>query len=127
MPRVNYFAIPADEPERAIGFYQAVFGWHFEVGWEYNTPQGPEKYWHVRTENGDEAGINGGLTRREFPGQPIAVGVEVDDLEERLGRVQQQGGKIVVPKVPLPNVGWFAVCQDSEGNTFTLVQLVKAQ
>ena len=127
MPRVNHFAIPADEPERAIHFYEGVFGWQFQVGWEYNTPQGPEKYWHVRTENSNEPGINGGLTRREFPGQPISVGVEVEDLEERLGRVEQHGGKIIVSKVPLPQVGWFAVCQDSEGNTFALIQLEKAQ
>src|SRR5215471_14452485 len=46
MPRVNYFAIAADVPERAITFYQEVFGWRFEVGWEYDTPQGHEKYWH---------------------------------------------------------------------------------
>jgi predicted enzyme related to lactoylglutathione lyase len=122
MPRVNHFAIPADAPERAIGFYESVFGWQFQVGWEYDTPQGKEKYWHVRTESGDEAGINGGLTRREYPGQPIAVGVEVDDLAERLARVERHGGQVIVPKVPLPSVGWFAVCQDSEGNTFALIQ-----
>lgn len=120
---MNFFAIPADEPERAIGFYEAVLGWKFEVGWEYDTPQGREKYWHVHTENGNEAGINGGLTRREFPGQPIVVGVEVRDLDERLERVGQEGGKVIVPKVPLPQGGWFAVCQDSEGNTFTMVEL----
>ena len=64
MPRVNYFAIPADVPDRAINFYQEVFGWQFEVGWEYDTPQGREKYWRVITGDGASAGINGGLTRR---------------------------------------------------------------
>jgi predicted enzyme related to lactoylglutathione lyase len=38
MSRVNYFAIPADIPGRAIDFYHEVFGWQFEVGWEYDTP-----------------------------------------------------------------------------------------
>ncbi|HEY1338545.1 MAG TPA: VOC family protein, partial [Bryobacteraceae bacterium] len=49
MPRVNHFAIPADDPERAISFYKRVFGWRFERGWEYDTPQGRETYWHVRS------------------------------------------------------------------------------
>ena len=40
MPRVTHFAIPDDIPDRAINFYQQVFGWNFEVGWEYDTPQG---------------------------------------------------------------------------------------
>ena len=71
MPRVNHFAIPADVPERAIQFYQEVFGWQFELGWEYETPEGREKYWHVIT-GGGSAGIDGGLARREYQGQPIS-------------------------------------------------------
>jgi hypothetical protein len=46
MPRVTYFAIPADVPDRAMHFYREVFGWQFEAGWEYDTPQGREQYWH---------------------------------------------------------------------------------
>jgi hypothetical protein len=68
MPRVNHFVIPADVTDRAINFYQEVFGWQFEVGWEYDTSQGREKYWRVITGDGASAGINGGLTRREYPG-----------------------------------------------------------
>ena len=62
------------------------------------------------------------MTRREFSGQPVTIGIEVEDLEEYLRRVQEQGGTIVVPKVPLPSVGWFAVFQDSEGNMLALTQ-----
>jgi predicted enzyme related to lactoylglutathione lyase len=72
MAGVTHFAILADIPDRAINFCQEVFGWRFEVGWEYDTPQGREKYWHVITGDSSTAGINGGLTRREYPGQPIA-------------------------------------------------------
>jgi predicted enzyme related to lactoylglutathione lyase len=81
MPRVNYFAIPADVPDRAISFYREVFGWRFDVGWEYDTPQGKETYWHVITGDGGSPGINGGLTRRESPGQPISVGIEVPAVD----------------------------------------------
>ncbi len=30
MPRVVHFEIYADQPERAIKFYQDVFGWNFQ-------------------------------------------------------------------------------------------------
>jgi predicted enzyme related to lactoylglutathione lyase len=122
MPRVSHFAIPADAPERAIGFYHEVFGWRFDVGWEYDTPQGREKYWHVRTGDGDSARIDGGMTRREYPGQPISVGIEVPAVDACLELVEKNGGKILVGKVALPGVAWFAVCQDSEGNTFSIYQ-----
>jgi uncharacterized protein len=88
MPRVNYFAVPADDPERAMRFYRQVFGWNFELGWQYDTPKGRESFWHIKTEHRDEAGINGGLTRREYPGQPIGIGVEVTGMEEILGRIE---------------------------------------
>ncbi len=122
MPKVKHFAIPADAPERAIRFYEEVFGWRFEVGWEYDTPHGREKYWHVRTGDGAAGGIDGGLTRREFPGQPISIGIEVPAVEACTDLVGKHGGKIVVSKVALPGVAWFAVCQDSEGNTFAIYQ-----
>src|SRR5690348_13705242 len=121
MPRVSHFAIPADEPERAIRFYERVFGWRFERGWDYDTPQRRETYWHVKTGDGS-GGIDGGLTRREYPGQPISVGIEVPGVEECTHMVENSGGKVVVGKVALPGVCWFAVCQDSEGNTFAIFQ-----
>jgi predicted enzyme related to lactoylglutathione lyase len=122
MPRVNYFAIPTDAPERAITFYQEVFGWRFEVGWEYDTPHGREKYWHVITGDGDSGGINGGLTRREYSGQPISVGIEVPAVDVCTDLVERCGGKILVGKVGIPGVAWFAVCQDPEGNSFAILQ-----
>jgi predicted enzyme related to lactoylglutathione lyase len=122
MPRVSHFAIPADVPERAINFYREVFGWQFEVGWEYDTPQGREKYWHVATGDGIAAGINGGLTRREYPGQPISVGIEVAAVDTVTALIENCGGKTLVSKVALPGVAWFAVCQDSEGNSFAIYQ-----
>jgi predicted enzyme related to lactoylglutathione lyase len=118
MSKVNYFAIPADVPDRAISFYQAVFGWRFEIGWEYDTPKGRDKYWHVITRDG----VNGGLTRREYPGQPISLGIEVPTVDGCTDLVEKSGGKTVVPKVAIPGVAWFAVCQDSEGNTFSIFQ-----
>jgi predicted enzyme related to lactoylglutathione lyase len=122
MPRINHFAIPAENPERAIQFYREVFGWRFEVGWEYDTPGGRETYWHVYT--GDGAGIDGGLTKREYPEQPISVGIEVPDVDEYAALIQRGGGKVLVGKTELPGVAWFAFCQDPEGNTFAIYQPV---
>jgi len=116
------FCCSCRRSRQAINFYQEVFGWQFEVGWEYDTPQGREKYWRVITGDGATAGINGGLTRREYPSQPISVGIEVPSVDECMDLVEKCGGKTLVGKVGLPGVAWFAVCQDSEGNTFAIFQ-----
>jgi len=127
MPRVSYFAVPADNPERATKFYRQVFGWNFELGWEYDTPKGRESYWHIKTEHRDESGINGGLTRREYLDQPIGIGVEVTGIEEMLARIEQCGGKILVGKNALQNARlWLALCKDSEGNTFAMFEVDEA-
>jgi len=42
MPRPIHFEIPADQPERAVAFYQQLFGWQFQK-WD-----GPMPYWLVR-------------------------------------------------------------------------------
>ena len=57
MPRPIHFEIPADRPERAIAFYEQVFGWRFQK-WE-----GPTPYWLVQT-GADGPGIDGGLLAR---------------------------------------------------------------
>ena len=124
MPRIRSFGIPADDPERAIGFNQQVFGWQFEVIWEHDTPADREKTWRVATDSPGEPGIDGWMTRREYPSQPIGVGIEVASVEEFVARVGKSGGKVLVGVTPLPGFGCFSVCQDSEGNTFVLLEKI---
>ena len=117
MPRVSSFMIPADDPERAAKFYREVFAWQVLRD---DTPQGQGRVWHVLTESGQEPGINGVLSRRELPGQPIGIGIQVPSVDDFTALVEQHGGKVLVRKGAIPTVAWFSVCQDSEGNTFVL-------
>ena len=54
MPKIVHFDIPADDPMRAVAFYQEVFGWKYDK-WD-----GPMEYWLINTGPGDEPGIHGG-------------------------------------------------------------------
>ena len=57
MPRPIHFEIPAENPQRAMQFYETLFGWKFQK-WE-----GDSDYWLITT--GDsQPGIDGGLMRR---------------------------------------------------------------
>jgi predicted enzyme related to lactoylglutathione lyase len=116
MPRPVHFEIPADDPERAIGFYADVFGWKFQK-WE-----GPMPYWTVTTGADGEPGINGGLMPRSHPGAPTVNTVSVPSLDASLGSIEAKGGRTVVPKMAVPGIGWLAYCADTEGNTFGVLQ-----
>jgi uncharacterized protein len=117
MPRPTHFEIPADNPERAIAFYQDVLGWSFQK-WE-----GPAEYWLITTGAEGEPGINGGLLRRQHPEQPCVNSVYVSDLNATLTAVDTHGGSCVVPRMPIPGVGWLAYCKDTEGHIFGIMQL----
>jgi predicted enzyme related to lactoylglutathione lyase len=115
MPRPIHFEIPADNPDRAIAFYTKVFDWSFQK-WE-----GPMPYWLVKTGK-DAPGIDGGLHPRMFPGQGPVNTVDVPSCDDFTRKVQAAGGKVAVPKMAIPGVGWLAYCTDPEGNTFGIMQ-----
>jgi uncharacterized protein len=116
MPRVVHFEIPSGDPQRATRFYGDVFGWQFQK-WE-----GPQEYWLVTTGAEGERGIDGGLLRRSEPSQGVVNTVDVPDVDDVVARVERAGGRVVVPKMPIPGVGWLAYAQDPDGNTFGLMQ-----
>ena len=115
MPRPVHFEIPADDPARAIRFYQQVFGWQFQQ-WD-----GPMPYWMVRTGD-DGPGIDGGLHAKAHPGQGPVNTIGVASCDDYLAKVEAAGGRTVVPKMAIPQVGWLAYCTDPEGNTFGIMQ-----
>ncbi len=119
MPRIVHFDLPADDPTRAQKFYGEIFGWKFD---KWN---GPMEYWMVKTGDDKQPGINGGLSKR-MPGQSgMTNTIEVPLVDEYVKKIQAKGGKVISPKMPIPGVGYFAQCADTEGNAFGIIQMDK--
>lgn len=116
MSRVVHFEIGVDDPERAIKFYTDVFGWKIKK-WE-----GPLDYWLASTGPEDQPGIDGALMRRQYPSAPTTNTIDVPSVDEFLSKIAKAGGKVVTPKQSVPGVGYFAYCQDTEGNTFGIME-----
>ncbi len=107
-----HFEIPADDVGRAKTFYSELFGWQI-------TPaQGFEDYWLIQT--GDEQDLGGGLMARQAPGQAPVSYVQVGSVADYAAKVEELGGKVIIPRSPVPGMGWFAHFQDTEGNVFAL-------
>jgi predicted enzyme related to lactoylglutathione lyase len=116
MPRVVHFELAVDDPERAVNFYRSVFGWQIDK-WS-----GPTDYWLVTTGESSEVGINGALTRRSEGFMNTVNTVDVPSVDEAVAKIEANGGKILMPKSPIPGIGWLAYAQDTEGNNFGLMQ-----
>lgn len=111
MSTIVHFEIPADDPNRAKKFYADLFGWKIE-----HVPE--MEYWMIYT-SGEKA-VDGGMMKRQHPQQQITNYIDVPSIDEYAGKVEKLGGKIVVPKMAVPTMGYFAVCLDTENNVFAI-------
>ena len=120
MPRVIHFEIHADDPQRAIAFYEKLFGWTFQKF-------GPQDYWLITTGTVAEPGIDGGLTPREgnATGDRVTayVGVVgVPDIDASIAKAKELGAPVQDDKREVPGIGWSAYFKDPEGNLFGIFQ-----
>jgi predicted enzyme related to lactoylglutathione lyase len=116
MARVVHFELAADDPERAILFYEKVFGWQIQK-WD-----GPQDYWLATTGDKGAPGIDGAIMRRSSDMPAVVNTIDVVSLDEALAKLTANGGTVVAPKMTVPGVGYLAYCQDTEGNTFGMMQ-----
>jgi len=124
MPTIVHFDIPSDDIERSKKFYNDLFGWKFDK-WSGSDsmPEGME-YWLISTvdDKGNKA-LGGGMGKRQSPQQQgITNFFDVKSIQEYSARVEQLGGKIISPKMPVPGMGYMAMCTDTENNGFGIVE-----
>ena len=115
MPRVIHFEIPSQDPEQLAAFYRTLFGWGIR-NWG-----GPVDYWLVNTGPDSEAGIHGAIARRD-PREGTVNTVNVASVDDTLTKVAELGGNVLRPKMPIPGVGYNAICEDPEGNVFGILE-----
>ena len=106
-----HFEIPAADSARAKTFWSDVFGW------QYQTWEGPLEYNMIAGE--DRPG--GAIYPSENGGNGFLVYFDVEDINTGAAKVRSAGGEAEEPG-PIPGVGWYAQCKDTEGNRFGLFQ-----
>jgi predicted enzyme related to lactoylglutathione lyase len=126
-----HFEIPSDDIERTKKFYTDLFGWNIEKWPVTNDRQltsaatgQPMEYWMVTTtdDKGNKA-LGGGMMKRKSPQQQgITNYFDVKSVQESSSKVEQLGGKVIMPKSPVPGMGYMAVCKDSENNGFGIFE-----
>jgi predicted enzyme related to lactoylglutathione lyase len=107
-----HLEIPAGDTAKAREFWGSLFGWQFE---EYSGS--PTEYHMTRFSETSGGAIYGA----EGDKRGTRVYFDVDDIAEASGRVGELGGA-AGEAMPVPSMGWFAICTDTEGNEFGLWQ-----
>ena len=104
---IVHIEFSAKDREEAGKFYSEAFGWQVQQIPDMN---------YATYETGE--GVGGGLNpvSDEYPAGTVAVYIGTDDIEASLKKVEELGGKTVVPKMEVPGMGWMAFFNDPTGN-----------
>ena len=109
--RIVHVEFPAQDGDRGERFWESFGGWALEnpgmPGIDYRMFQ--EDRW------GGAVFTSDGSTRG-----PV-IYLDSDDIDADVAKVRELGGE-AEDKQPIPHVGWFARCHDTEGNPFSLFQ-----
>ncbi len=128
MNPVVHFEMPAGDTGRMAAFYSGTFGW-------VTRELGPEmgNYILAATTETDEKGrpkhagaINGGFYPRkdDWPDQYPSVVVAVQDIEESMRRIVENGGEVLGEPMEIPGVGLYVSLHDTENNRVGMLQPV---
>ena len=109
--QIVHYELPADDTGKAREFWGSLFGWQFE------SFPAPSEYHIART--GEHSGA--AITNMEPGKKGARAYFDVDDINDGVARVRELGGQANEP-MPVPNMGWFAACNDPHGNEFGLWQ-----
>jgi uncharacterized protein len=122
MNKVVHFEIPSDDRARVKKCYGDVFGWNLQ-----DMPIGDDVYTIALTGPVDdrymlkEKGvINGGIFKRSAEVPTPVITIDVESIEEHARKIEAAGGRLVVPKGEVPEMGYYAYFKDSEGNLMGL-------
>lgn len=117
----SWFELITNDVNSATQFYGEILGWQFQQ--DSNNPN----YTLVRT-NPLENPIAGILDKKAIlcddKNVPNHWGcyITVTNIEESISKVENLGGKIIVPCTNIPKVGIFAVIQDPTGAIISLME-----
>ena len=95
-------------------FYSGLFDWKTEP------VEGFENYNLVSE---DDAGVGGAVgTGPEQMPNYLTVYIQVDDIDGHLAKIDDAGGKTVMPRTVVPGTVTFAMFADPAGNVVGLVE-----
>ena len=112
---IVHIEFSASDRQAAGKFYNDVFGWKITDSPEMN-------YTEFEYEEGRGGGFN--TVSESNPAGTVTVYIEANDIEGTLAKIEANGGKIILPKSEIPNVGWFAFFSDPTGNQVALFKSI---
>lgn len=111
-----HIEIASADPHRTRKFLEEVFAWKFEDVPEMN-------YTLYDAGSGPGGGI---MSPMEGQGPGILNYIMSTDIDRDLAKIQAAGGSVLIPKMEIPNMGWWAGFREPTGLTLALYETKQA-
>lgn len=113
---IVHWELMGPDGEAQKGFYSSIFDWKLSQ---------VENFPNYFMTDAEETGVAGavGQGNEQMPAYSTFY-VQVEAIEESLGKIEANGGSTVVPRTEIPGTVSFALFHDPAGN---LVGLVEAE
>jgi predicted enzyme related to lactoylglutathione lyase len=72
------------------------------------------------TDDKGNKALGGGMMKRQMPEHRITNYINVKSIDEYSSKVEKLGGKVVASKHAVQGMGYFALCLDTENNSFAI-------
>jgi predicted enzyme related to lactoylglutathione lyase len=70
--------------------------------------------------------INGGMFKKDtVAGQQPLVVIKVDSIDVHIKKIEESGGKVIMPKINIGQFGFYARISDTEGNYIGIWEALK--
>ncbi len=111
---IVHFELMGPDAESMKNFYSSVFDWKLQ------SPPGFDNYFMTEAE---DTGVGGavGQGMEEMPAYS-AIYIQVEDIDSTLAKIEESGGKTVVPRTVIPETVVFGMFHDPAGNLVALVE-----
>jgi predicted enzyme related to lactoylglutathione lyase len=107
--KLTHVEWPAEDTSRARKFWGGLFGYEFQ------SYEGPVEYHMFQGEPG------GAIYPSQSGERGPVVYFDTSDIDASMKQVRDLGGWCD-DKAPVPGMGWYARCKDTEGNSFSFWQ-----
>jgi predicted enzyme related to lactoylglutathione lyase len=104
---IVHIELSSTDPHKTGEFLKKVFGWEVET-------DKASDYVLFKTGPNLGGGIPAVDNKMYQPGDSL-IYMGTDDIEATLAKVKSLGGKTLVPKTEIPQMGWFAIFEDAQG------------
>jgi len=114
MPQpICHLEIPTIDVKKSGEFYKKLFDWKIDYGFGKD----------YATFSTGEGQLGGGIDRKDkiaHGNSNVIIYILVDDINAMLAKAIKLGAKKIKEKTEIPNVGWFGLFTDVDGNTIGL-------